>query len=218
MNTLEAIAARRSIRRYQSEPVPEPAITAVLEAARLAPSGTNHQARGFLVVRRAETRRALCEAAYNQRFVAEAPVVIVCLGNRKLFRKRLRRGKELVEIGAVDRQTMATVGEAYRRRDDAAEAADHNLALNCAIAVDHMTLAAVDQGLGTCWVMLFEGAQVREICGLPKHLVPVALLPLGYPAEEPAPRPRYALPEIAWDEDLDHPWRAGETSGGPATA
>ena len=55
--------------------------------------------------------------------------------------------------------------------------------IDVAIAIDHMTLAAADLGLGTCWVCAFDAALCRQILNLPDHLEPIALLPLGYPAD-----------------------------------
>jgi nitroreductase len=73
-------------------------------------------------------------------------------------------------------------------------------AIDVAIAVDHMTLAAVALDLGTCWIGSFYEEKVREIMGVPQEIRIVALLPLGYPAEEPGPRPRKSLDEVvAWE-------------------
>jgi nitroreductase len=58
--------------------------------------------------------------------------------------------------------------------------------IDVAIAVDHLTLAAVDQGLGTCWVAMFNEKKVKEILGIPADIRVVALMPLGYPSD-PAP-------------------------------
>ncbi len=55
--------------------------------------------------------------------------------------------------------------------------------IDTAIAIDHMTLAAVELGLGTCWVCAFNPQIIRDIFKLPGHIEPVALLPLGYPAD-----------------------------------
>jgi nitroreductase len=54
------------------------------------------------------------------------------------------------------------------------------------IAVDHMTLAAAAEGLGTCWIGAFYEERVKEILGIPSNVSVVALLPLGYPAEAEA--------------------------------
>ncbi len=55
--------------------------------------------------------------------------------------------------------------------------------VDIAIAVDHMTLAAADLGLGTCWIGAFDQAKCRNALQLPDHLEPIAMLPLGYPAK-----------------------------------
>ena len=77
----------------------------------------------------------------------------------------------------------------------------HTYPIDVAIAVDHMTLAAVEEGLGTCWIGAFYEDKVKEILGVPQTVRVVALLPLGYPAEtantaEGVPKPRKPLEEI----------------------
>jgi nitroreductase len=56
--------------------------------------------------------------------------------------------------------------------------------IDIAIAVDHMTLAAADIGLGTCWVCNFNRVMCSSLLNLPSYIEPIALLPLGYPADE----------------------------------
>jgi len=53
--------------------------------------------------------------------------------------------------------------------------------IDVAIALDHMTLAAVELGLGTCWIGAFNEGKVKEILGVPAEIRVVALMPLGYP-------------------------------------
>jgi nitroreductase len=69
-------------------------------------------------------------------------------------------------------------------------------AIDVAIAVDHMTLAAFALGLGTCWIGAFYEDRVKQILGVPEEVRVVALLPLGYPEEQPSARPRKSLSEI----------------------
>lgn len=69
-------------------------------------------------------------------------------------------------------------------------------AIDVAIAVDHMTLAAFSLGLGTCWIGAFYEDQVKEILGVPDGMMVVALLPLGYPAESPRQTPRKSLEDV----------------------
>lgn len=69
-------------------------------------------------------------------------------------------------------------------------------AVDVAIAVDHMTLAAVDEGLGTCWIGAFSQQKVKEILNIPDKYRVVALLPLGFPRAETAIKLRKSLDEI----------------------
>ncbi len=57
-------------------------------------------------------------------------------------------------------------------------------------------LRAVEIGLGTCWVRLFDEAEVKQIFGWDDTIHVVALLPVGYPAENPAPRKRLSLEKL----------------------
>ena len=68
--------------------------------------------------------------------------------------------------------------------------------IDVAIAIDHMTLVAVEEGLGTCWIGAFYANQVREILGIPEDVPVVELLTLGYPAAIPKPSSRLPLEEI----------------------
>ena len=72
--------------------------------------------------------------------------------------------------------------------------------IDVAISVDHMTLAAVEEGLGTCWIGAFREPAVKELLGIPDDVRVVALLPLGYPDMEPKPRLRKPLSEIVCHE------------------
>lgn len=67
---------------------------------------------------------------------------------------------------------------------------------NAAIAVDHMILAATDEGLGTCWVGWFERDVVRKILDISTNYEIPILVPIGYPDEKPDARPRKAISEI----------------------
>lgn len=69
--------------------------------------------------------------------------------------------------------------------------------LDMGIAMEHLILAAAEQGLGTCWIGgQFDEETVRQALGIPKGVRVVALTPLGYPAETPGPKGRKPLKEI----------------------
>jgi nitroreductase len=88
------------------------------------------------------------------------------------------------------------VDEAWVRRKDGKRYGD----VDCAIAADHMTLCAQELGLGTCWVCAFDPSAAREVLDLPEGVEPLALLPLGYPAEVGRPKERKKLSEIVHRE------------------
>jgi len=68
--------------------------------------------------------------------------------------------------------------------------------IDVAIAVDHLTLAAAELGLGTCWIAAFDPLAAREVLGLPDGVEPIAFTPLGYPADQPRPKQRKPLSEL----------------------
>ena len=74
-------------------------------------------------------------------------------------------------------------------------------AVDLAIAVDHMSLAAVELGLGTCWIGAFDAPAVAKILGVPDDAVVIHIFPLGYPAESPpAHKGKPASEVICWEK------------------
>ena len=78
MDVMEAIKKRYSVRSYQDRAVETEKLDSILEAARLAPSANNKQEWRFIVVQDKNTRQRLMQAAKDQAFVGQAPVVIAC--------------------------------------------------------------------------------------------------------------------------------------------
>lgn len=68
--------------------------------------------------------------------------------------------------------------------------------VDCSIALSFMMLQATELGLGTCWLGKYDAQSVREILGIPPAVRVVAMTPLGYPAEDPAARPRKQSAEV----------------------
>ena len=92
------------------------------------------------------------------------------------------------------RQIVACVNhnESWHRRADNKDHAD----IDIAIAVEHLCLAAAEQGLGTCWVCNFDTPRCSEVLGLPENLEPAVLIPVGYAEDEPTEKKRKPLNEI----------------------
>jgi nitroreductase len=76
--------------------------------------------------------------------------------------------------------------------------------VDAAIAMDHLVLAATEQGLGTCWVAAFDPVAARKVLGLPADVEPVAFTPLGYAADYAGTKLRLPLAELVcyekWSE------------------
>ena len=160
MDFWQAMEARQRVRVFNQESdVPPEIVTRLLHAATRAPSAGNCQPWHFFVVRDQETKKALARAALNQWFLGEAPVVIVvCADPDRSARRYGDRGRYL-----------------YSLQDTAA-------------ATENLLLAAVASGLGACWVGAFDEDAAAEALDLSSHLRPVAMVPIGYPAEQPRHR------------------------------
>ncbi len=163
MRVQEAIKKRRSVRAFQSREIPEKDLQEILDAVRLAPSGRNLQDWKFIVVKEEELRKQLAEAANNQSFVGEAPVIITA-------------------VSLNPDRIMSCEVPAY--------------AVDLGIAMDHVTLAAVEKGLGTCWIGAFSQSRVKEILNIPERYKVVTVMPLGYPADSPGIKSRKDMEEI----------------------
>lgn len=167
MGVLEAIKGRRSVRAFKSEDVPAEIVEKLIDAARWAPSAGNVQPWEFIIVRKPEIKRRLVEAALGQMFIEEAPVVIVvCANEDRSTQGYSVRGKTL-----------------YCIQDTAA-------------AIQNIHLTAYSLGLGTCWVGAFKEEEARETLKVPHGIRPVAIIPVGYPAESPPPRSRRLISQI----------------------
>jgi len=167
MDVLEAIKGRRSIRAFKSQNVPPEIVEKLIDAARWAPSAGNIQPWEFIIVRKPEIKRRLVEAALGQTFIEEAPVVIVvCANETRSSQGYGVRGKTL-----------------YCIQDTAA-------------AIQNIHLTAYSLGLGTCWIGAFREEKARETLKIPHGIRPVAIIPVGYPAEAPPPRSKRPISQI----------------------
>lgn len=167
MDFNELIQKRRSVRVFCTSQVEDEKLAKILEAARLAPSAGNLQAYELYLVVGENERSALARAAYGQDFIAAAPVVLVFCSHPARSEPRYgRRGRDLY---AVQDATIA-----------------------CCWAM----LAASDQGLATVWVGSFDPEEVRHVIGAPDGQLPVAMLPIGYPGENPPAKPRRDLADL----------------------
>jgi len=152
----EIFKRRHCVRSFQSRNVSRRDLEAILAAADSAPSAGGLKSREVLVVSDAETRKRLAQAAFEQDFVAEAPVVIV--------------------FWAVPSRSASKYGARGR---------DLFALQDATIAASFAWLQAVASGLGACWVGAFDDDAVKGIFlnRIERDWRPIALLPVGYAAE-----------------------------------
>ncbi|MCS7118507.1 MAG: nitroreductase family protein [Archaeoglobaceae archaeon] len=163
---LELIFRRVSIRRFQSKEIDEKTLKLILEAGNFAPSAGNLQARDFVVVRDPKTKLEIAKASLRQMFIAQAPVVIIVCAN---YPRSMR--------------VYGERGKLYAEQDATA-------------AIENILLAVTALNLGACWIGAFDETRVAEILNLPDYVRPMAIIPIGYPAEQPSKRSRYPIDEL----------------------
>ena len=160
MDLKEAIRNRYSVRNFFDKVLPKKIIDEIIEYANLAPSAGNLQARDFVIIDDNNVKEKLSNAAFNQKFIAKAPINIVVCANLKRISSYGNRGREL-----------------YCIQDASA-------------AVEHILLLAVDNGLDACWVGAFDENKVSKILDLPSYVRPIAIIPIGYSNEQRTSTPR----------------------------
>jgi nitroreductase len=205
MDVSEAILKRSSIRKWKPISVEKEKIEKVLDAGRRAPSWGNSQPWRFIVVQDKDKQEGLANAAGGQAVVREAPAVIVCCGSIEDFSRKMQRQslKELMDVGALnwtedilDNVVLESDLFAPYRLGEAAMTIKAGEQIMIAIA--YMTMEAVNQGLGTCWVGAMSPKDAHKVMNLPDNVFVHDLIPLGYPDEAPKPRPRKPLEKIVF--------------------
>jgi len=212
MEVSEAIQRRVTIRRWKSTPVEKEKIVAVLEAGRRAPSWGNVQPWRFIVVQdKAKIEELGNAAGGGQPQVITAPVVIVCCGVAEVFSRKMHRESliQLIEAGVMDWQeefldNVVLESDQFAPYIRGKEVMTIKAGEQIMISVAFMSLAAVNQGLGSCWVGAISPKDAAKTLNLPEGLFVHDLFILGYPDEDPKPRPRKAFDKVVfWEKMVD---------------
>jgi nitroreductase len=192
MELSDVIASRRSIRKFRPEDISADTVRVLLDAARLAPSGSNLQPARFIVAQSPTAKEAL--GRYTPyKFIVKAAVIFVCCADLTAITTRERRVGELLNQGVFEGVDIDMNDASATSPIMDAEAVKAYLSMNVAIAIEHIVLKAVDLGLGSCWLGRFNRDRVKEFLALNESIYPVVLLPVGYPDQSPKARPRFPL-------------------------
>jgi nitroreductase len=156
---IDHVQHRESVRAYKPDPVQHEVIDRCLEAARLAPSACNAQPWKFIVVDDMHLKNALADTTQNRlipmnHFTRQAPVHIVVVREKANLTSNLGQVIKNKEYPLID------IG----------------------IAVEHLCLQAVEEGLGTCILGWFNEKAVKKLLGIPASKRAELIITLGYPA------------------------------------
>ncbi len=162
---LQIVKSRRSVRAFEKKEIPKVVLDKLMDAILWAPSAGNLQARRFFFVSDQTIKKELATAALGQHFLSEAPLVVVGCTDRSIGNKYGDRGKNLYTVQDV------------------------------ACSIMNLMLVACENGLGTVWIGAFSEDEVTKVLGLPWHLRPVVLVPVGYPSRVPKAPPRISAGE-----------------------
>lgn len=161
----------------------------MLEAARLSPSGGNEQPWMFGVATDCALIKQISKLAHGQKWIASAPLVIVlctvCVeeerGGRDIQKHRYPHFSS--EIAQMPQDLYWALNQEEHQTK---------------IPGTHMVLAALEQGLASCWVSRFNVMGVAELLHLPAHCLPSEILVFGYPEFKQEPRSKKSLEEIVF--------------------
>lgn len=165
MDLLETIKSRRSIRAFQEKEIPTEVIEQFKEALIWAPSAGNLQSRKFYFVFNQQIKKQLAEVALNQNFIAQAPLVVVACADARIKTRYGQRGQEVYMICDV------------------------------AASIQNLLLLVHQLGLGAVWIGAFDEVRLAQLLNCPDYLRPIAIIPVGLPAEKPSPPPRVSKEE-----------------------
>ncbi|MBQ9397669.1 MAG: nitroreductase family protein [Bacteroidales bacterium] len=181
-SALEVIKARTSIRSFTGEKLSEEQINTLLDAAMAAPTAANEQPWRFIVITDDEVKAGLYSGEVHKKMVANAGAVIIVCGENT----RLRRSH-----GADPDAQPVPESNPYWYED-------------CSAATENLLLAATALDLGAVWLSCYpierSVNRIREYLSIPETVTPLAIVPVGYPAETPAPKNKWKPENIHYDK------------------
>jgi len=203
---LDLIKERHSVRSFSNQMPEDDKILNVLDAGRLAPSWVNVQPWHFIVVKDPKTKELLSKLSNGQPHVAQAPVIIVCCGDKNAWKYENFKKTILSRPGITEERVKALLDSPSLNPEKLGpEAVEYRTLEGVTYALSFMTLEAYEQGLASCIIgaignELTKAAPdvysvVREELNLPEDVYPAALLLLGYPGEQHVQLPKVRKPK-----------------------
>ena len=168
---IKNIMTRTSVRKYTNEPVSKADIETMLRAGMAAPTAVNKQPWHFVVVTDREQLNALAAANRGTGMAAKAPLAIVVCGDMQ--------------------KTLPGIGQGFWVQD-------------CSAATENILLAANALGLGGVWTGLYPNEEranaVRDVVKAPEHIVPLCVIVIGHPADNPTPKDKWKPKNVSYNK------------------
>jgi nitroreductase/flavin reductase (DIM6/NTAB) family NADH-FMN oxidoreductase RutF len=167
---LDNIMTRTSVRAYQDRPIEDEKVEKMLQAAMAAPTAANKQPWKFIIIKDKNTLKTIADHFHTMTMAAQAPMAIVVCGDMSL--------------------TLDRDGRDYWIEDTSA-------------ATENLLLAAHSMGLGAVWCGIYPQMErvkyLSELLKLPEDIVPLNVIPVGYPAEDPAPKDKWKPESVHYE-------------------
>lgn len=168
------IQSRKSVRSFTADKVSREQIDTLLHAAMAAPSGHNLRPWKFVVVNNSKLLDTLGTQLPNAKMLTDAPAAIVICGDMSVKNKEGRPSG--------------------------------NWVMDCSAATENLLLAAEAMGLGAVWTGAYPYEEriaiVRKVLNLPEHLIPLNVIPIGYPKGNAQPKDKYDKSNIQYNRFL----------------
>ena len=179
---IDQLLAHRTIRKYKNSPVADETIQKILQAGCRAATTGNMQIYSIVITKGKEEKKALASCHFNQPMVVNAPLVLTFCADFNRFNKWCKLSN--AEAGYDNFLSFMTA------------------AIDALLVAQNVTIAAESAGLGTCYLgtTTYLAARIIDILKLPKGVVPVTTLTVGWPDENPDQIDRLPLDAIVHHE------------------
>jgi len=186
---LQLLFSRRTIRKFRVESIADQVVLRIVEAGQRAPSACNLQTYTVVWVKNAEQKERVWDACGVPKSIRDAPVVFVICAD-------VRRLAKALDYLHYDHCLKHGYGYSLKLLS----------IVDASLVAENMTIAAECYGLGSVFIgSALANERVIKVLGLPKGVLPLTLLCIGYPDEEPPTRPRLPLSAIMHVNNYQEP-------------
>lgn len=209
----EAIEQRRAARAFRPNVIPPVILAEILRLGLHAPSAFNLQPWRFIVVRDRENKEKLQACAFNQRQVVEAPVVLICCGDRRVvnsdyIESAIELGKKAGAISDTYADYMRSSIPKIFETKPSFTSLETWTNRQTMLAVAHLMIVAQSYGVDSCPMEGFVASEVKAAFNIPEEVDVCCLLPLGYAAEPFKPfSGRFETNKVAYSESFGDPFQ-----------